>query len=97
MLEFFVPLTVICVTWIIGWTVQSSIKAYQNNNEASLSSKDKEMFLQFMQSHQEMNKRIENLESIITSIDKELLSLKPSEDAQENTEKVEQLSQKLKS
>lgn len=92
-LVFLIPITAI-VGGIYASIKKAELKAKER---AGLSSEEKEMFKQLLYRNQEIDKRLENLESIITSLDKDLLALKPSDDSQENKKKVEQISQNLKS
>lgn len=55
---------------------------------------EKQVLIGIKQENQEIKDRLKNLESIITSMDKELLALK-SEDEQ-NTQRVKEISDRLK-
>lgn len=61
----------------------------------SLDSEDIKMLHHVLQESQEVNNRLENLEAIITSLDKELLSLKASNDAELNQQKVKEISEQV--
>lgn len=64
--------------------------------KANLSSEEKQMVRRLVQNNQELNERMANLESIITSLDKDLLALKASNETDENKQKVKEISQRLK-
>lgn len=61
----------------------------------SIDSDDLRMLHQVLHENQEVNERLANLEAIITSLDKELLSLRASQDAELNQQKVKEISEQI--
>ncbi len=90
-LVFLIPLSA-----IIGGFYLTSLKIKAKQNPG-LSSEDKKMLAGMIRDNADMKDRLENLEAIITSIDQDLLTLKASENEDNNQERVKQLSDKLKS
>lgn len=62
--------------------------------KANLGTEEKKLIKQILQNNQDLNERLSNLESIVTSFDKDLLALK--ENNETNTQKVKNISQGLK-
>ena len=62
----------------------------------NFSNEDKEQIKQVLVKNKELTERVEILEAIITSMDKEILALKASDNPNENQEKVKALSNKMK-
>ncbi|WP_299461112.1 hypothetical protein [uncultured Microscilla sp.] len=61
-----------------------------------LSGEERKMLSHVMNENENLTNRVENLESIITGLDKELLQIKVSEDAKEVEDKVRKLADALK-
>lgn len=91
-LVFLIPITAI-VGSIYASLKKAELKA---KAEAGLNAEEKKMFLQLLQNNKEVNERLSNLESIITSLDKDLLALRPKNDHEENKQKVKEISERLK-
>lgn len=62
-----------------------------------LDEKEKQAISMMMKENSEIKQRVENLESIITSMDKEILALKEVDETLLNQQKVKSLSDKMKS
>lgn len=60
--------------------------------KADMSAEDKQMFLEVLRNNKELSQRVENLESIVTSLDQDLIAIPPDHNSQENSRKVEKLS-----
>ncbi len=61
-----------------------------------LSPDDIEAINQMARTNQKLAERVENIETIITSIDPDLLALKGSDESEANTRKIQALSQRIK-
>ncbi len=59
--------------------------------------KDKKLLETTLEANTDIKTRLENLEAIITSMDKEILALHASDNAKLNQKKVEDLAKELKS
>ena len=88
----FVPITAIVGGLITGVKIEQ-IKA---RKQKGLSDEEVEALKNLAYKNEELTERVESLEAIITSMDKELLALKANDDAQLNKQKVKELSEKMK-
>lgn len=73
------------------------IKGQKIKAQQGLSKEDKEILLRIVKDNEEMRDRIENLEGIITSMDKELIGLKANNDTEANRKKVQNILDKMQS
>lgn len=88
---FMIPLSA-----IIGGFYLASIKAKAKLNAAGLSKEDRQLMASVLRENKDVKNRLENLESIITSMDKELLTLRASNDAEVNQERVKRIATQMK-
>ncbi|MDX2304426.1 MAG: hypothetical protein NW226_16590 [Microscillaceae bacterium] len=89
-LVFLIPITA-----IIGGFYITALKIKVRQNP-SISDDEKRVIATVIHENQEIKERLSNLESIITSMDKEILMLKSADDAQINQQRVKELSEKMK-
>lgn len=66
-------------------------------NKKGLSEKDLEILRKTSEENEQLRQRVENLEQIITSLDKDLLALRPPSNSQNLQQQVEEIVRKLKS
>ncbi len=66
-------------------------------NKKGFSEKDLEILRKVTEENKELRQRVENLEQIITSLDKDLLALRPPSNTQTLQQQVEEIVRKLKS
>lgn len=66
-------------------------------NKRGISEKDLEILRKISEENEQLRQRVENLEQIITSLDKDLLALRPQTSTQSLQQQVEELVRKLKS
>jgi len=71
------------------------LKAQKLKAGAGLTDADKKKIKALLEENEELTERVENLETIMTSLDPELLTLKAHQDAEENQKRLEALAQKL--
>lgn len=90
--DLVVPIMVFSIplSAIIGNYYIKALKLKSQNKDLSPSITNEQM--QKLQQLENINERVKNLESIITSLDKEILNLKEFDDAQ----RVKELGEKLK-
>jgi phage shock protein B len=86
---------IIPIVAIIGAYIVKIIKIRSESNQG-LSSEDKKRLDMLVAQNADMQERVENLETIITSLDKELLALQPTQlNNYQIQKKVEELANKL--
>lgn len=66
-------------------------------NKKGISEKDLEILQKIGEENEQLRQRVENLEQIITSMDKELLALRPQNNTQSLQQQVEEILRKFKS
>jgi uncharacterized protein YlxW (UPF0749 family) len=80
---------------VIGY-YYTRIKAMELEKK-SISDKDLELLRKLHEENQNLRQRVENLEQIITSLDKDLLALRPQNNTQSLQQQIEEILKKLKS
>ncbi|TAF64922.1 MAG: hypothetical protein EAZ55_09680 [Cytophagales bacterium] len=85
---------------ILGVLSSTYLKALklkaQANTSQGLTNEDKKLLYNALHKNEDLQKRIENLEIIITSMDKEILALQGQTLLEESKQKTEELAQKMK-
>lgn len=81
------------ITGIAGFVYLRAQKIKAGN---SLSGEERQMLSHALHENEDLKNRVENLESIITGLDKELLQLKANEDAKEVEDRVRKLADALR-
>ncbi|MFN3315180.1 MAG: hypothetical protein ACK40K_00040 [Raineya sp.] len=66
-------------------------------NKKAISEKDWEILKKISEENEQLRQRVENLEQIITSLDKDLLALRPQNNTQSLQKQIEEILKKLKS
>ena len=66
-------------------------------SKKGISEKDLEILQKISEENEQLRQRVENLEQIITGMDKELLALRPQNNTQSLQQQVEEILRKLKS
>ncbi len=95
-MAFLIPIfaLMIPISAIVGgyWVKIKKMELEKN----SLSPETTQKLQRVLEQNEQLRQRVENLEAIITSLDKELLALRPLDDAAENQQKVQYIVNKLK-
>lgn len=89
----FIPITAIA-GGIYAGIRKEELKAKAQS--ASLNNEDKQVIQRLVSQNQDLNERMVNLETIITSMDKEILALKASESPDADRQKVKKLAESMK-
>jgi cell division protein FtsB len=97
MLPAILALCIPLVAIIGGYYVKiKQMNLDKNGGSGGIDFKDKQQFNQILKENQDLRKRIENLEGIVTSLDKEFITIRPVNDTEEITKQIEALAKKLK-
>jgi uncharacterized protein YlxW (UPF0749 family) len=80
---------------VVGY-YYTRLKAMELEKRA-ISNKDLELLQKLSEENQNLRQRVENLEQIITSLDKDLLALRPQNNTQSLQQQIEEILKKLKS
>jgi len=80
---------------VVGY-YYTRLKAMELEKRA-ISNKDLELLQKLSEENQNLRQRVENLEQIITSLDKDLLALRPQNNMQSLQQQIEEILKKLKS
>lgn len=95
-MAFLIPIIalMIPISAIVGgyWVKIKKMELEKN----SLSPETTQKLQKVLEQNEQLRQRVENLEAIITSLDKELLALRPLDDVAENQQKVQYIVNKLK-
>ena len=83
------------ISAIVGAFYISALKIKAKMNPG-ITDDEKRAIAAVMNENDEIKERLANLESIITSMDKEILQLKAADETQVNQEAVKELSEKMK-
>lgn len=85
------------ITAIIGGMITSvRLEQIKARKQKGLSDEELETLKRLAYKNEELTERVESLEAIITSMDKELLALKANDDKLFNKQKVKEISEKMK-
>lgn len=89
---FFVPISAI----LGGFYYAVQKMKYKQMGDGGMTQEDKLLMAAVLKENAEIKQRLQNLESIITSMDKEILALKTFDDENINQQRVKELSDKMK-
>jgi len=81
------------ITGIAGFVY---LRAQKLKASQSLTGEEREMLSHALHENENLKQRVENLESIITGLDKELLQIKANDDAKEVEDRVRRLADALR-
>ena len=85
------------ITAIVGSMITKvKLEQVKARKQKGLSDEELEALKRLAYKNEELTGRVESLEAIITSMDKELLSLKANDDKILNQQKVKEISEKMK-
>ena len=85
------------ITAIVGGMITSvKLEQIKARKQQGLSDEELEALKKLAYKSEELTERVESLEAIITSMDKELLSLKANDDKILNQQTVKEISEKMK-